>query len=158
MDRYLQILKISWVSALIMTVFVTLMTVIVRLFIIENADAESGKIIPSAVVMMIVIALILFENKYEKKQIKKLKNKDLIEKITKYKSIYTNQLLCYVSVSVVCFVAIFILKEWGMIIFDIFTVLLIIGNRPTQIKVKFDLNLTQEELSKFNHIKFYTQK
>ena len=158
MDRYLQILRISWVSALVIAIFATVLTVVVRLFLGQEDTSNNNGMIYSTIVVMVVIALLLFGNKYGKKQIKKLKNKDLIEKITKYKSVYMNQLMCYVLISIVCFVVMILSRNFVIIIFDVFTVLLIIVNRPTQIKVKFDLNLTTEELSKFNHIKFYTKK
>lgn len=155
MKRYIQILRISWTSTFVMAVFATIITLLIPLVLSNKAAVNENHWYWTNVGAVLLIAfLVVFANKYERKQIKNLKTKDLITKITKYKSVYTNQMLCYVLICIVCFVVVILSKQTLALVFDILSILLIVTHRPTDIKVKFDLNLTNEELSKFNHLKF----
>ncbi len=158
MERYLQILRISWLSTLIVTILASLLTLLIPIVLKNNSYSSQSNFSWWITITILTIAvLVLFAGKYEKRQIKKLKKQELLTKIVKYKTIYTNQMLCYMMISIVCFIIMLLSKQIGVIIFDIFAILLIITHRPTSIKVKFDLNLTAEELEKFNYIKFETK-
>jgi len=155
MKRYIQILRISWTSTLIMSIVATILTLLIPLILNnEETIGENNWYWTNVGAVLLIAFLVLFANKYERRQIKKLKTKDLITRITKYKTVYTNQMLCYVLICIVCFVVVLLSKENFAILFDALAILLIVTHRPTDIKVKFDLSLTNEELSKFNHLKF----
>ncbi len=155
MKRYIQILRISWTSTLIMSIVATILTLLIPLILNnEETIGENNWYWTNVGAVLLIAFLVLFANKYERRQIKKLKTKDLITRITKYKTVYTNQMLCYVLICIVCFVVVLLSKEKFAVLFDILAILLIVTHRPTDIKVKFDLSLTNEELSKFNHLKF----
>lgn len=82
---------------------------------------------------------------------------DLIQKLVKYKTYYTRQVLCYVVVCIICFIMVMITKQHLCLLFDVLAILLIIARRPNSVKVKFDLNLTQEELFKIQSYKIHNE-
>ena len=158
MNRYLQILKVSWFSSLVITVFFAVITLLVPLVSKDfSSNGANGSLYWNFVCILLIVALVFYADRYGKKQVKKLQSSDLLTKLKNYKSRYTKQMMCYALISIVCFVIMLLSRQIGSIIFDIFSFLLIFTHRPSALKVKFDLHLSQEELSKFNHIKFGTE-
>ncbi len=159
MERYLQIIKISWLTALVLSIVFTVFTALALFLIGDNAELVNEKnfLVCEIIGMVLIVIIVIFSDKLLKKRIKKLHNVDLIQKLVKYKTYYTRQVLCYVVVCIICFIMVMITKQQLCLLFDVLAILLIIARRPNSVKVKFDLNLTQEELSKFNHIKFATK-
>ncbi|MGP1514899.1 MAG: hypothetical protein ACTTJH_02970 [Bacteroidales bacterium] len=158
MDRYLQILKISWISALIVSI-VTAILMLLFFLIYENTATYTHNdwLWSNVGIAIIMLILIFFANKYTKRQLNKIRQNDLSAKLVSYLSICRKQMFCYVLVCLFGLVAIFLSRQIELVIFDILAILLIVNHRPTKIKVKFDLALTEEDLAKFDNIKFQTK-
>ena len=155
MDRYVKILKVSWQSSFVLTIAIALLSLMLA-FILKDSDSISQHtlIFCTSVCMLIIAFLLIFSDRWSRNRMKKLQKEELLTKLVKYKSIYVKQMICFVLMSLVCLITILITKKIEVLLFDVFAILMIIAKRPNGLKVKMDLNLSKEELSKFNHIKF----
>jgi hypothetical protein len=155
MKRYINILNAVWRAVLAFDVALSLIGFIVVYFKVTSPIIE-GKVnlYCNFLAMAIIILLVVYADKLTKRKIKKVRNEKLANKLIKYKSIYLNQLCCYGLISLVAIIFMILLMQIGYIVFCVFSILLIVLAKVREAKVKYDLSLTEEELSQFNHIKF----
>ncbi len=153
MKNYVKILNITWMITL-------LTSLVILIFCIVEPLVKYGrfyfKIRENMYIYLIMCALILslitYTNKSFKSKCKKLSKQDFNNKITDYKVLCQNMYLSYLASAVVGLIYCIFLSSSESIVFAIISVLFIVLSRQNSIIVKFNLNLTEEEISKINDI------
>jgi hypothetical protein len=137
-----------------MVIFATLVAAI-YIWKFANISILSGiwaKYYPFLAMMLMIICLFLGNNITAKK-IKTLRNEDLTKKLTEYKTIYSKRLKFFSAISLIAVVSMIMFASMYYIIFSILSLLLIIFSRVMSVKVKYELNLTEEEIKKVDKLK-----
>ncbi|MBR1774170.1 MAG: hypothetical protein IJ759_01465 [Bacteroidales bacterium] len=160
MEKYLQILNRVWKAFLFLGVVFTVMVALLGYFFAKDAVAENPKadMIGLGVIMFCMIIVLIYTNMYKKRQLKKLKTADLPEKLQTYKTVYQKTLQYYDFLTMIPIAAMIYMHNLTPILFSVLALLLIVLNRPTEIKVKMDLSLTNDELEKFKHLKIVARR
>lgn len=155
MKRYINILNAVWRAVLVFDIALSLIGfIIVYLKAISPIIDGKVNLYCNFLAMAIIITLIVYADKVTKKKIKKIRKENLANKLIKYKAIYLNQLCCYGLISLVALIFMLISMRISYVIFSVFSIFLIVLAKVRDAKIKYDLSLTEEELSQFNHIKF----
>jgi hypothetical protein len=87
------------------------------------------------------------------KKIKKLRNEDLQQKLVGYKVLYRKRLNYFGAISLVAVLSMIVLNNMFYIIFAGLSLLLVIVSRALPVKIKYELNLSEEDIKAIKKIK-----
>ena len=155
MKIYLQILKKSWaVNLILMTLPATAALILWAVNHRQWTGFETRYIYPTYVCMLAILALVVLADRQFKKKIKQIQKKELADKLSEYKTAYSKKLQCYDIIGVLVLVMVAFIHQITPMVFYLLALLLVITNRPTEIKLKYELSLSKEETEKFKYLKF----
>ncbi|MDR0789897.1 MAG: hypothetical protein LBO06_03770 [Bacteroidales bacterium] len=154
MNKYCKMLNKLWLNALIMVLFASLFAI---LFVWKYGTMSyiSGKWILyyGIVAMAAMICCLFLGNNSMAKKIKKLREEDLQQKLIGYKAVYNKKLKFFSAISLVAIISMILLNNLFYAIFAALSLLLIIVSRAMPFKVKYELNLSEEDTKRIDKIK-----
>lgn len=161
METYVKILAKSWAVSL---AGIFCFAVLVVLFAISGCYgtdlSQFGTLDYTYVFWVVILLLILIVNKKTRRNLAKIRAmENLPDKLVAYRKNYVTSLfLGCCLVSFIALVLYMINHSFGNIIFIFISFIWALLLRPYALKVKIDLDLTEDDLSKFDRLKFTLNK
>jgi heme/copper-type cytochrome/quinol oxidase subunit 1 len=155
MDRYCKMLNKLWLNALIMVVLASLIAVI-YVWQLATERMVSGNMVKyyPFVAMVIMILCLFIGNNLTAKRIRRLKGEELSKKLAGYKSEYAKRLKWFSGISFVAVLSMVLFVSMYYMIFAMLSLLLIITARIIPLKIKYELNLNEDDVKQIGRLKF----
>ena len=154
MNKFCKTLNKVWLNALIMVVSTAMFAALyVWKYAIISYITENWFLYYSIAAMAMMICCLLLGNNAMAKKIKRLRNEELQQKLTGYKAIYRKRINLFSAIALVATISMVLLNHLYYAIFAALSLLLIVVNRVTPIKVKYELNLSDEDIKGADKIK-----
>lgn len=105
------------------------------------------------VAMAIMVIILFLGNNLTAKHIRRLKSENLDIKLKVYKKEYGKRLKYFSAISLVAVVSMIVFANMFYVIFASLSFLLVATSRVYEVKVKYELNLSEEEIKKIDKLK-----
>ncbi|MCF0210489.1 MAG: hypothetical protein HUK18_04150 [Bacteroidales bacterium] len=156
MDKYIRILRLGWLLAMVLAMVPVLVSVVIILSdnqVNANSFNMQSKQIYIAFFVLVALALLLHIRK--KKMLKNaIKASSLVGKLQKYRTYYNFSLYGYAFISVLMTILFYCFTpSWEYSIIQVLFLLLIVISRPYELKVKLDLQLSDKEQEDLKYLK-----
>jgi hypothetical protein len=136
----------------------TLLSLVTYFYVSRNGNSPyiDGKYnFYFSIALMLAMILCMFcGNNMAKRKIKKLKAEDLVKKLVNYKEIYQKRIRWFSIISVIAVFGMIVGADKSYAIFSAISIILIVLSRCSKLKVKYELNLSEEDIKKMENMKF----
>ena len=154
-EKYVNLLTRAWYASLLNIILISgFVTAIYYIWGFEPSFDNMKSVIFSYGLMLAMVMCVFSAGKSSKRKLSKLKELDLPNKLTKYRTILLKKLLLYSMVSVIAAIGFFVCAEPNYLLFSAISLVLILLSKPTQTKMRIELALSEEEINKIEKLKF----
>ncbi|MDR1006897.1 MAG: hypothetical protein LBL74_08580 [Bacteroidales bacterium] len=155
MIKYCKTLNRAWLNTILMTLIATLIAA-VFVWQYSQGSVVSGKwrMYYSLIMMVAMVACLFFGNNMTAKTIRRLKDKELAEKLAGYKLAYHKRLRFFSLIGFLAVISMLLLSNMFYVLFAVLSLMLISVSRISSIKVKYELNLGENDIKQIDKMKF----
>lgn len=157
MKKYLKLLNKSWnAMILIEVVLVAMFYVLTYYYYLSNEPilSKGYSVTFSYVLMLVMVLCVFFGGKGINRKIKNLVSLPLPEKLEKYRMLQIKRLRFYSLVNIVALIGLFFCNQTSFLLFSIISVLLTLLSKVSELKLKMELSLSEEEIENMDKLKF----
>lgn len=157
MQKYLKILNKSW-SSMILIEIILIAIIYVATYYYHQSNpqifSEGYAVTFSYVLMLVMVLCVFLASKGTNRKLKALHVLPLPEKLEKYHLLQVKRLRLYSVINFVALIGMFFCNQTSFILFSIIAIVLTLLCRVTELKLKFELALSEEELENIEKLKF----
>jgi hypothetical protein len=157
MKQYLKLLNKSWSAMIFIEILlIAMFYVLTYYYYLSNEPILSkGYSVTFSYVLMLVMVLCVFlGGKGINRKIKNLVSLPLPEKLEKYRMLQIKRLRFYSLVNIVALIGLFFCNQTSFLLFSIISVLLTLLSKVSELKLKMELSLSEEEIENMEKLKF----
>ena len=98
--------------------------------------------------------IILAAGKGTRRKLQKLKGEELPKKLERYRALLIKRFLFYGMVNFIAIIGVIASGQISYMIFSVISLLLIVLSKPTELKLKVELALGEEDMRMFEKLRF----
>ena len=157
MKNYLKLLNKSWSAMIFIEIALFAIVYVVNYYYYLSNDAILSKgysVTFSYVLMLVMVLCVFLGGKGTNRKIKNLVSLPLPEKLEKYRMLQIKRLRFYSLVNIVALIGLFFCNQTSFLLFSIISVLLTLLSKVSELKLKMELSLSEEEIENMEKLKF----
>ena len=157
MKKYLKLLNKSWNAMILIEVVLVAMFYVLTYYYYLSNDAILSKgysVTFSYVLMLVMVLCVFLGGKGINRKVKDLVSLPLPEKLEKYRMLQIKRLRFYSIVNITALIGMFFCNQNSFLLFSVISVLLTLLSRVSELKLKMELSLSEEEIANMEKLKF----
>lgn len=157
MKQYLKLLNKSWSAMIFIEIILIAIFYVLTYYYYLSNDAILSKGLSvsfSYVLMLLMVLCVFLGGKGTSRKIKNIVSLPLPEKIEKYRMLQIKRLRFYSLVNIVALIGMFFCNQNSFLLFSIIALLLTLLSKVSELKLKMELSLSEEEIENMDKLKF----
>lgn len=155
MKTYMGLLNKSWKAVMISLILLDIAVVGYYFFAgIEAVTEGKNNIILSYALMLLMVVCVFLAGKGTRRKLQKLKGEELPKKLERYRALLIKRFLFYGLVNFIAIIGVVASGQISYMIFCVISLLLIVLSKPTELKLKVELALGEEDMRMFEKLRF----
>lgn len=157
MQKYLKLLNKAWSAMIFIEIALfAIFYVLTYYYYLSNEPILSkGQAVTFSYVLMLVMVICVFlGGKGVSRKVKNIASLPLPEKLEKYRMLQIKRLRFYSLINIVALFGYFVCNQTSFLLFSIIALLLTLLSRVSELKLKMELSLTEEEIGNMEKLKF----
>lgn len=157
MQEYLKILHKSWIAMVMMEFALIIIIYLLSYFYHQTNDAllsEGYAVTFSYVLMLVMVVCVFLGGKGSNRKLKKINTLPLPKKLTEYRLLQIKRLRAFSLINIIALLGLFVCNQTSYLLFSIIAVVLTLLCKVSELKLKVELALSEEDIENMNKIKF----
>ncbi len=157
MQKYLKLLNKSWSAMIFIEILLVAIFYVTTYYYHQSNPSILSKgysVTFSYVLMLVMVLCVFWGGKGVNRKVKELVSLPLPEKLEKYRMLQIKRLRFYSIVNVTAVIGMFFCNQNSFLLFSIISVLLTLLSRVSELKLKMELSLSEEEIENMEKLKF----
>ena len=157
MQKYLKLLSKAWVAMIVIEIVLVALFYLTTYYYHQTNPpilSQGYSVTFSYVLMLVMVLCVFLGGKGTNRKIKNLVSLPLPEKLEKYRELQIKRLRFYSIVNITALVGMFFCNQNSFLLFSVISVLLTLLSRVSELKLKMELSLSEEEIENMEKLKF----
>ncbi len=157
MQKYLKLLSKAWVAMIVIEIVLVALFYLTTYYYHQTNPpilSQGYSVTFSYVLMLVMVLCVFLGGKGTNRKIKNLVSLPLPEKLEKYRELQIKRLRFYSIVNITALIGLFFCNQTSFLLFSIISVLLTLLCKVSDLKLKMELSLTEEEIENMEKLKF----
>ena len=157
MQKYLKLLSKAWVAMIVIEIVLVALFYLTTYYYHQTNPpilSQGYSVTFSYVLMLVMVLCVFLGGKGTNRKIKNLVSLPLPEKLEKYRELQIKRLRFYSIVNITALIGLFFCNQTSFLLFSIISVLLTLLCKVSELKLKMELSLTEEEIENMEKLKF----
>lgn len=157
MQKYLKLLSKAWVAMIVIEIVLVALFYLTTYYYHQTNPpilSQGYSVTFSYVLMLVMVLCVFLGGKGTNRKIKNLVSLPLPEKLEKYRELQIKRLRFYSIVNITALIGLFFCNQTSFLLFSIISVLLTLLCKVSDLKLKMELSLSEEEIENMEKLKF----
>lgn len=154
MKEYMKAINKLWFAMTAFDLVLVAITMAITLLVdIQPIYQYDRAAIFTGILMIPMLICLLLGTKSQKRRVKAMQNDPLPKKLEKYRGLLIKRYLLFNIINFIALVGLLICMNYGYLVFCAMAFVLLLLSKPALVKLKFELDFSEEEIKQFDKIK-----